>query len=531
MVMPKLLNLKTYSLFLPPASLTLAQNKELALIKACFEAQKIDHELFAKIMNHTLGSLKVGPTIAVALSGGADSMALCWLLQQWCRSQGGTLLPVIVNHNVRLNMAEEITKVRVELNKLGLLGYVLTLPHQERATQESLRQQRYKILKAFCADRGVKYIFFAHQVEDLIETVEMRLRRGPTVFGHSGFSFCRELGADENASGLVSAQEEGRSTAAQCLVVRPLLFCRKDALKNTLRQAGISWVEDPSNTNCKYERSRVRQYLAKTLKGRLSCALELIINARLYREQLEKDACEWIQQEVSWSRLGELSFSLNAFSQVGLPLQSCIMMRLLRAVGGSVRPIKIKKVQKLLARLQTHFGATQTLNKGTRWSLGGALVWLTDEKESYSVQPSLGGPFAQHNSHAFKAGGQERLWIHMVKENRSIKTAKVSANKQRLRWDNRFEISLPQGYNPAYFFAKLPTKAYNSLWNNNPRNKDLLEIKGLNRLVLMSLPWLFNEEGVPLPQWAARLQTSVTFKTPDHILTERFYNFRAPNLT
>ncbi|AQS87388.1 tRNA(Ile)-lysidine synthase [Neoasaia chiangmaiensis] len=177
--------------------------------------------------------------IAVAVSGGADSLCLAWLARRWRRHVVG----LIVDHGLRAESSDEAHRTAAVLDGFGMASRVLPLTGLRRdgGLQEGARAARYRALTRACREAGCLDLLIGHHAGDQAETVAMRQRAGSSAYGLAGMATCREL--------------------ADLRLLRPLLRVSSARLRVTLREAGIAWAEDPSNQNRQFERVRVRQSL------------------------------------------------------------------------------------------------------------------------------------------------------------------------------------------------------------------------------------------------------------------------------
>ena len=186
----------------------------------------------------------------LAVSGGADSIALMQLVARWHRQTGqrSHLYVLTVDHGLRAAARAEAEAVVVAATELGIPSRILTWrgPRPETAVQATARELRYGLLFAHIAEQetedaenqGSAALITAHHKDDLAETVLMRLARGAGVDGLAAIP-------------PVSSRDG-------IALLRPLLDVPKQRLAAQLRADGIAWHEDPSNANSNFERVRVR---------------------------------------------------------------------------------------------------------------------------------------------------------------------------------------------------------------------------------------------------------------------------------
>jgi len=188
------------------------------------------------------GPFERHPHVAVAVSGGADSLALMLLLDRWVRGMGGKVSALTVDHGLRPESAAEARQVGVWARACGIDHHILRWLGDKSAAglQAAARRARYDLMTAWCRGAEVLHLATAHQQDDQRETVAMRLARGgASEMGLSGMS-------------LIAARDGVR-------LLRPLLSVPGAVLRNFLSVQGQAWIEDPSNQQTRFERIRWRQ--------------------------------------------------------------------------------------------------------------------------------------------------------------------------------------------------------------------------------------------------------------------------------
>lgn len=185
------------------------------------------------------GSLRENRHVAVAVSGGADSLALAWLARRW-----GQITAITVDHGLRPEAAGEAHAIADLMNTWDVHAVTLRLSGLAPgpALAARARTARHHALQIACRDAGLPDLLLGHHAGDQAETLAMRRERGS---GHAGLA------------GMAAVAER---THARLL--RPLLGTAPGRLKATLRQAGLAWSEDPTNSDAHTGRGRVRQLQA-----------------------------------------------------------------------------------------------------------------------------------------------------------------------------------------------------------------------------------------------------------------------------
>ena len=192
-----------------------------------------------------LAPFEPGPHLAVAVSGGADSLALAFLADAWARLRGGVVTALTVDHRLRPESAAEARRVGRWLGARGIAHRILRWngggPVPRRALQARARVARYRLLEAWCARHGVLHLLTAHHRDDQAETFLLRLGQGSGLMGLAAMAPVRELDAVR--------------------LLRPLLGMSRAGLEAVLVAEGQDWVRDPSNLDTAYARVRLRALL------------------------------------------------------------------------------------------------------------------------------------------------------------------------------------------------------------------------------------------------------------------------------
>ncbi len=187
--------------------------------------------------------VSAGGRIGIAISGGSDSTALLILMLD--RYGPGPLAAATVDHGLRPASASEAAAVAALCARRGMAHDTLAwqrAPEDTGNLQDAARRARYGLLSDWAAKRGLADIVLGHTRDDNAETFLLGLSRGAGLDGLTGMrpSFRR---------GAVTFH-------------RPLLTARRDALRQMLRTRGLTWADDPSNDDPRYDRVRARRALA-----------------------------------------------------------------------------------------------------------------------------------------------------------------------------------------------------------------------------------------------------------------------------
>jgi len=287
----------------------------------------LDDSVFEKIMAD-LGPFENQPHVAVAVSGGADSLCLALLAGRWAAARGGQLSALSVDHGLRPESKAEVAQVGAWMRPKGIDHYGLVWLGAKPApgVQAAARDARYRLMGDWCRKAGVLHLLLAHTEDDQAETFLLRLGSGSGCEGLAAMAAVRET--------------------PDVRLLRPLLDIPKATLRATLVACGQDWIEDPSNRDQAFARVRVRRVMRD---GGLEAAA-LARSARRFgraRQALETSVAQALARST---RLHPSGFAVlkpeEIFSmpdEIGLGA----LGRVLAAVGGNSFPPRLEKLERL----------------------------------------------------------------------------------------------------------------------------------------------------------------------------------------
>lgn len=287
------------------------------------DARPVDGETFASLMA-PFEPFEMQPVVAVAVSGGRDSLALALLVRDWAVARGGEVVALIVDHGLRAGSDQESADTGVLLEGLGIKAVVLCWsgPKPESGLQAAARKARYDLLLAECRRRGLLHLFLAHHADDQAETLTMRAARGSGACGLAGMAALVER--------------------AEARLLRPLLTVPRARLTATLVARGVRWIDDPSNADLRFERARLRAAppasdpRAQKYEGRAQDEMRL---ARAAVETLEFDEA------------GAAVIDQTGFSGLDPELRSRLLSRVVLAIGGRAHAPRRDRAERAAGRL------------------------------------------------------------------------------------------------------------------------------------------------------------------------------------
>ncbi|MEM7639486.1 MAG: tRNA lysidine(34) synthetase TilS [Pseudomonadota bacterium] len=288
--------------------------------------------------------------IALAVSGGSDSLALLHLCHAWARGVGRTLIVLTVDHGLRSEARDEAAMVAACCSGLQISHQTLRWA-APKPSQNAARGARYGLMAETMSKAGAKCLLTGHTLDDVIETVFIRRQRG--VRGG--------LSAGPGVAAPMPAWPEGRDMT----LIRPLISARRQTLRNHLDGLGESWVEDPSNRDMKFERARVRAFFDQHAELRESI-LPAITALQLERAKLDSAFAKALASvHVAPDGLIELADHQAQVRLLGV---------VARVASGTDRDPRRKAVAELVESLSA---------PGMRQTLGGA--WFQRTRTGFQI--------------------------------------------------------------------------------------------------------------------------------------------------
>lgn len=184
--------------------------------------------------------------VAIALSGGGDSVALLALAADWASLRGRSLLALTVDHGLNRDSAGWSDMARRTAESLGAewRGLIWTGAKPAASLPAAARRARHALIAEAARASGAKVVLLAHTADDVAESALMQ-SEGSTLGTLRPWSPS-------------PAWPEGRGL----MLCRPLLDERRGMLRDYLTARGLSWIEDPGNEDPRFSRSRARAALA-----------------------------------------------------------------------------------------------------------------------------------------------------------------------------------------------------------------------------------------------------------------------------
>tara|TARA_R110002050_G_scaffold847_7_gene6034 strand:+ start:4726 stop:6036 length:1311 start_codon:yes stop_codon:yes gene_type:complete len=361
--------------------------------------------------------------IAIAVSGGADSLALAFSLKSFEKQYGYRLIALHVNHKLRAEALTEATQVKQWMNAAGIPCYILEWEHAGISTkiQEQARDARYNLISTACKAQNIKGVFLGHHKEDQYETILYRLS---CATGPDGLAGIPPISIKQNIPYL-----------------RPCLPLYKKDLVDYLENH--PFIKDPSNANLKYTRVKFRQetdhltQLGLTIDTLVDVAGKAAQNRLFVEGLVDKASVKYTQINP----LGYATLDPALFKEINFEIQHRLLNNLLMKIGGNTSPLRQKNLKEFLEKFHKN-----TAFKGE--SIGNCLIrpykkeWLIiREPEKISDKKPVDNLIFWDNR--FIISGLEKNENHFV--------AALGGN-----WGNYKKVFSDIAQLPSYFWQTIP---------------------------------------------------------------------------
>lgn len=277
----------------------------------------------ADLVDSLFSRLNSFSRLAVAVSGGADSLCLLTLLGEWRRRTGwpGALEVLCVDHGLRPESAAEAAFVADWAARDGLPCTLLSWSGEKSGAnrQETARLARYRLMADHMKGSGAEALLLGHHLDDQAETFLDRLTRGSGVTGLAAMAVDEPNGPE----GL--------------RLLRPLLTVPRVRIEACLVSRGRSWCTDPSNADTRYKRSRLRSIMALLAEEGLTAdrLAQTAGNMRRASEALEETLRGLAEKHLVEHAAGPLRLDRGIFRSIPEELRLRLLTLMMSRVRGT----------------------------------------------------------------------------------------------------------------------------------------------------------------------------------------------------
>jgi tRNA(Ile)-lysidine synthase len=316
-------------------------------------------------IDHIFAALASARGVLLAVSGGPDSVALMRLAARWGAKRSVPIFVATVDHGLRAESRAEAGQVAAWAADLGLPHDILTWDGEKPKTriQERARAARYDLLLRHAHRVDADTILTAHHADDQAETILFRLLRGSGLGGLAGMQSSAALG--------------------DLTHVRPLLGYPKAALIDYCMASGQPFLQDPSNENPVFARTRLRRLAPLLAQEGFDRQSLVRLGRRASRADEALAHCALILRSNLTATRSESHFSGNFRQFAALPEE--ILLRLLAMEISALcpdRPVRLNRLEALTAAIASALSA----GEGLQTTLAGTLLSL-DRDGTLTILP------------------------------------------------------------------------------------------------------------------------------------------------
>ena len=289
--------------------------------------------------------------LGVAVSGGGDSVALLHILSRCLDTSAVDIRAVTVDHRLRPEAADEAAQVAALAGRLGLSHTTLRWQGWDGQgnLQAAAREARYALICDWARQNGIALVALGHTADDQAETVLMRLGRSAGVDGLAGIP--------------------ARRTMHGVSLLRPMLGLTRQELRDYLGRNGVTWCEDPSNDDSRYDRVQARSILAALAP--LGVTTEGLAAIAGYMGEA-REALDWYSfltaRDIALVNSGDVILDLRRFRTLPQDIARRLLQRAVMWVGQADYPPRRAAMAQAIDGLRHGRGAT----------LGGCRILVVD---------------------------------------------------------------------------------------------------------------------------------------------------------
>ena len=343
----------------------MSKKNSSAILKNRFSDFK-DLSLIYLNFKHKLDKLN-RKSYLVAISGGSDSLALAALSKAYSIERKTSFHYILVNHNIRSNSSKEADQVKELLKKhkikLNILKNNLKIKNN---IQSQARKIRYSILSSFCIKKNINTILTGHNLDDQVETFFIRLSRGSGLTGLSAMKPLSKL--DKKVE-----------------LFRPLLDVNKNSLTRISKQIFKKFINDPSNKDNKFLRTKIRNLKKPLMKSGIN--YDQIIKSINYlassNEVLDQYLEEIFKNLVKVSKK-QISIDLNKFTKLNLEVKIKLINKCIKILKKNYYNPRSKKVTFLISAIEKHSFKKATLGGCQFLKKKDFLILMVEKVSKYS---------------------------------------------------------------------------------------------------------------------------------------------------
>jgi tRNA(Ile)-lysidine synthase len=313
-------------------------------------------------------------SIALAVSGGPDSMAMAVTLKRWADNHNIQTIAITVDHALRPESAKETLQTQQRLGTIGVPCRILRWEHQPVTTglHAAARKARYSLLVDACREHHIHHLITAHQREDQAETILMRFAKGSGIDGLSGIATITQLD--------------------DIFFWRPFLLVSKARMMATCDAAQIGFITDPSNLSERFARGRLRRVMPLLAEEGLTIdrLIDLGHRATSVKDALEQVTNTLLCAATSRDIAGTVSGDILAFQSAPRAIAERALTKCLQHIHHENYPPEHDALSSLLDALLSEENLAPRTLHGCVISKNNKSFCITPELSAIEVRPIKG---------------------------------------------------------------------------------------------------------------------------------------------
>ena len=300
-------------------------------------------------------SLIINKKIAIGVSGGPDSLSLAILINKYKTKYSLNIISFTVDLQLRLESKKEAEHVKIIMRKFSIEHKTLLWEGSKPKNNilELARIARYNIIKKACNKYKIDLLMLGHHQNDQIETFIMRLEANS---GLDGLACMKDKTKIITNYGIIN-------------VFRPLLKFKKKELINICESENVEWINDPTNFDLKYKRTKAR----RIIKNSNICKdfnFSIIVFNKL-KKNIDKILYNNIKKNVLFNNLGMCQIEEDYFINLPRLFKEKILNLLIKIIGGKKYPRKQTTLNKIIENI---------LNENKKNFTGGGVYFIRKKK-------------------------------------------------------------------------------------------------------------------------------------------------------
>ena len=280
-------------------------------------------------------NLIINKKIAIGVSGGPDSLSLAILLNKYKKKYSLNIISFTIDHQLRLESKKEAEYVKILMKKISIEHKTLLweMPHPKRNILELARIARYNIINKACNQYNADLLMLGHHQNDQIETFIMRLE------------------ANSGLDGLACMKDKTKIITNYGIlnIFRPLLKFQKKELISICESENIKWINDPTNFDLKYKRTKARRIIRNSnIYKDFNSSITLF---NKLKKNMDKILYYNVKKNVLFHNIGMCQIEESYFNNLPKLFKEKILNFLIKIIGGKKYPRKKTILNRLIENI------------------------------------------------------------------------------------------------------------------------------------------------------------------------------------